>query len=81
MSEQERGFISEILATAKAHTETIEVLQEDHSLQSSSIEQKALDTFQKKYMVCNLVSKKSYVQLCCWETLTCLKESTSVEFV
>lgn len=52
LTKQEQGSISGILAAVKAHAETIDGLREDHSLQSSSIEKKASDTFQKKYMVC-----------------------------
>ncbi|KAA8516740.1 hypothetical protein F0562_017062 [Nyssa sinensis] len=50
VSEQERGSISGILASNKAHADTLEVLREDHSVQSASIEQKAVDTFQQRYM-------------------------------
>ncbi|KAK3043529.1 hypothetical protein RJ639_002108 [Escallonia herrerae] len=50
MMEQEVGCISGILAATKSHTKTLEVLQENHSVQSSSIEQKTRDTFQQKYM-------------------------------
>lgn len=52
MSEEELGSISGILAAAKAHAKTIEVLWDDHSAQTSTIEQGAVDTFQKKFMVC-----------------------------
>lgn len=52
MSKQEQGSISGILAATKAHAETIDALCENHSVQSYSIEQKASDTFQKKYLVC-----------------------------
>lgn len=52
VSEQELGSISGILSAAKAHTKTIEVLWDNHSAQSLAIEQKAVDTFQKKFMVC-----------------------------
>lgn len=50
MSKQEQGSISGILAATKAHAETIDALRQDHSVQSSSIEEKASDTFQKKYL-------------------------------
>ncbi|KAI8016226.1 Kinesin-like protein KIN-5C [Camellia lanceoleosa] len=50
VSEQERGSISGILATVEAHANILEVLRVDHSVQSTSIEQKAVDTFQQKYM-------------------------------
>ncbi|CAL5389232.1 unnamed protein product [Camellia sinensis] len=50
VSEQERGSISGILATVEAHANILEVLGVDHSVQSTSIEQKAVDTFQQKYM-------------------------------
>ncbi|XP_057497269.1 kinesin-like protein KIN-5C [Actinidia eriantha] len=49
VSEQECGSISGILAAVKAHTTTLDVLQEDHSVQITSIEQKAVDTFQQKF--------------------------------
>ncbi|KAH7854811.1 hypothetical protein Vadar_018028 [Vaccinium darrowii] len=49
VSEQERGSISGILTAVKAHANTLEVLQENHSSQSVSIEQKAVDTFQHKF--------------------------------
>ncbi|KAF5954047.1 hypothetical protein HYC85_006903, partial [Camellia sinensis] len=54
VSEQECASVSDILATVKAHANTIEVLREDHSVQSASIEQKTMDTFQQKYMTANL---------------------------
>ncbi|KAF5953941.1 hypothetical protein HYC85_006797 [Camellia sinensis] len=50
VSEQERGSISGILATVEAHANILEVLRVDHSVQSTSIERKAVDTFQQKYM-------------------------------
>ncbi|KAE9465600.1 hypothetical protein C3L33_02492, partial [Rhododendron williamsianum] len=50
VSEQECGSVSGILSAVKAHATTLEVLRENHSGQSASIEQKALDTFQQKYM-------------------------------
>ncbi|KAK1404707.1 kinesin-like protein KIN-5C [Heracleum sosnowskyi] len=50
VSKQELGSISGILAAAKAHAKTIEVLWDDHSAQSSTIELRAVDTFQKKFM-------------------------------
>ncbi|XP_058204885.1 kinesin-like protein KIN-5C [Rhododendron vialii] len=50
VSEQECGSVSGILSAVKAHVTTLEVLRENHSGQSASIEQKALDTFQQKYM-------------------------------
>ncbi|KAM7526033.1 hypothetical protein LguiA_015935 [Lonicera macranthoides] len=49
-AEQEQESVSGILATTKAHAKTLEVLREDHAAQSSIIEQKALVTFQNKYM-------------------------------
>ncbi|KAI3678462.1 hypothetical protein L6452_37756 [Arctium lappa] len=49
-SEQEREAVSAILETTKSQAKTLESLQEDHARQSSSIEQKAHDTFQQKYM-------------------------------
>lgn len=50
VSEQELGSISGVLAAAKAHSKTIEVLWDDHSAQSLTIEQRVADTFQKKFM-------------------------------
>ncbi|GFZ02508.1 P-loop containing nucleoside triphosphate hydrolases superfamily protein [Actinidia rufa] len=49
VSEQECGSISGILAAVKAHTTTLDVLQEDHSVQLASIEQKAVDSLQQKF--------------------------------
>ena len=49
--EQEREAVSAILETTKSQAKNLESLQEDHARQSSSIEQKAHDTFQQKYMV------------------------------
>lgn len=51
VSDQERGCISEVLGTVKAHADTLKILDEDHSGQAASIEQKALNTFQQRYMV------------------------------
>ncbi|XP_022888530.1 kinesin-like protein KIN-5C [Olea europaea var. sylvestris] len=50
MSEQERGYVSEILTTSRFHSETLEILQKDHSQQSDSMKQHAVDTFRQKYM-------------------------------
>ncbi|XP_055812305.1 kinesin-like protein KIN-5C [Solanum dulcamara] len=50
LSGEERGSISDILGTASAHSETLDELKKDHSTQSTSIEQKALETFQQKFM-------------------------------
>ncbi|XP_057506959.1 kinesin-like protein KIN-5C [Actinidia eriantha] len=50
VSKQECGSISDILASVKAHTNTLEVLREDHSVQSSSIKQKAVHAFRQQYM-------------------------------
>ncbi|KAJ8537625.1 hypothetical protein K7X08_014165 [Anisodus acutangulus] len=50
LSGEERGSISDILGTASAHSETLDVLKKDHCTQSTSIEQKALETFQQKFM-------------------------------
>lgn len=54
MSEQERGSITTVLAAASAHSGTLEKLQNDHSVQAASIEQKAHETFNQQYMVCDL---------------------------
>lgn len=56
VSEQECSSISGILTAVKAHATTLEILRENHSGQSASMEQKALDTFQQKYMVCDFAS-------------------------
>ncbi|XP_073018606.1 kinesin-like protein KIN-5C [Primulina eburnea] len=50
LSEQERTSVSEILTNSKAHSETLDNLQRDHSQQSASIEHHAVDTFRQKYM-------------------------------
>lgn len=50
LSEKERASISGILDTANTHSETLGVLEHDHATQCTSIEQKALETFQQKYM-------------------------------
>ncbi|KAL2503037.1 kinesin-related protein [Forsythia ovata] len=50
LSEQERGYVSEILTTSGFHSETLEILQKDHAQQSATIEQHAIDTFRQKYM-------------------------------
>ena len=51
VSDQEQRCISEVMETVRAHTDTLKILHEDHSGQAASIEQKALDTFQQRYMV------------------------------
>ncbi|XP_009600226.1 kinesin-like protein KIN-5C isoform X1 [Nicotiana tomentosiformis] len=50
LSGEERGSISGVLDTTSAHSETLDVLKKDHCMQSTSIEQIALETFQQKYM-------------------------------
>ncbi|XP_004249436.1 kinesin-like protein KIN-5C [Solanum lycopersicum] len=50
LSEKERASISGILETANTHSETIGVLEHNHASQCTSIEQKALETFQQRYM-------------------------------
>ncbi|CAI9097700.1 OLC1v1034170C1 [Oldenlandia corymbosa var. corymbosa] len=50
MSEQETQSISEILEVSRAHSGSLESLQNDHSAQSTSIEQKADETFNQQYM-------------------------------
>ncbi|GFQ04640.1 125 kDa kinesin-related protein [Phtheirospermum japonicum] len=50
LSEQERASVSEILTTARAHSETIDNLKRDHSEQTACIEQNSVDTFRQKYM-------------------------------
>lgn len=52
LSEREKASVSETLATARAHSATIQNLKRDHSEQSACIEQCATDTFSQKYMVC-----------------------------
>lgn len=51
MSEQERGCISEVIGTVKAHAEALSNLREEHSAHAASIEQKAVDTLQQRYRV------------------------------
>lgn len=51
VSVQERKSISGILTTVKAHSSTIESLREDHSGEAASINEKAQETFQQRYMV------------------------------
>jgi kinesin family protein 11 len=51
VSEQERGHISGILETVKAHANSLEIFREDHSGQAESIEEKARETFGQQYMV------------------------------
>jgi kinesin family protein 11 len=51
VSEQERGHISGILETVKAHATSLEIFREDHSGQAASIEENAQDTFREQYMV------------------------------
>ncbi|KAM3324913.1 kinesin-like protein KIN-5C [Capsicum chacoense] len=50
LSGKERASISGILGTASAHLETLEELKKNHCTQSTSIEQKAFETFQQKFM-------------------------------
>ncbi|KAK4377756.1 hypothetical protein RND71_004052 [Anisodus tanguticus] len=50
LSENERASISGILDTANTHSETLGVLEHDHTTHCTSIEQKALKTFQHRYM-------------------------------
>ncbi|KAJ8570630.1 hypothetical protein K7X08_037602 [Anisodus acutangulus] len=50
LSEKERASISAILDTANTHSETLGVLEHDHTTHCTSIEQKALKTFQHRYM-------------------------------
>ncbi|CAN4117318.1 unnamed protein product [Withania somnifera] len=50
LSGEERGSISGILGTTSAHSETLDELKKDHCTESTSIEQKALETFQQKFM-------------------------------
>ncbi|KAL2509195.1 kinesin-related protein [Forsythia ovata] len=50
MLEQERVCILEVMTTSGAHSETLESLRKDHSQQSASIEQHAIDTFRLNYM-------------------------------
>ncbi|KAG6437221.1 hypothetical protein SASPL_102133 [Salvia splendens] len=49
-SEQERASVSEISATARAHSETVDDLKRDHSEHAACIQQHATDTFIQKYM-------------------------------
>ncbi|PIN02856.1 Kinesin-like protein [Handroanthus impetiginosus] len=50
LSEQERLSVSEILTASRAHSETLENLERDHSQRAACIEQHAIDTFRQKYM-------------------------------
>ncbi|KAK6126423.1 hypothetical protein DH2020_039811 [Rehmannia glutinosa] len=50
LSKQEKLSVSKILATFRTHSETLENLGSDHSQQVASIEQRAVDTFRRKYM-------------------------------
>ncbi|XP_057777957.1 kinesin-like protein KIN-5C [Salvia miltiorrhiza] len=50
MSEEERASVSEISATTRAHSETVDNLKRDHSEQAASIEQCATNTFTQKYL-------------------------------
>ncbi|KAI3471800.1 hypothetical protein Pfo_028453 [Paulownia fortunei] len=50
LSDQEKLSVSEILTTARAHSETIENLKRDHSEQAACIEKHTIDTFSQKYM-------------------------------
>ncbi|KAL3536093.1 hypothetical protein ACH5RR_004554 [Cinchona calisaya] len=50
LSEQERRSIAEILIAARAHSGTLEKLQNDHAMQSASIGRKAHETFNEQYM-------------------------------
>ncbi|KAK9290806.1 hypothetical protein L1049_008984 [Liquidambar formosana] len=50
VSEQERGSISGILTAVGAHASTLEILRVDHSGQAASINEKAQETFQQRYM-------------------------------
>lgn len=50
VSEQERRSVSEILTASRAHSETLEKLQNDHNMQSAVIGQKANEAFNEQYM-------------------------------
>lgn len=50
VSRQEKGHISGILEKVKTHGKMLDTLREDHSGQAASIEQKAIETFQQRYM-------------------------------
>ncbi|XP_038720640.1 kinesin-like protein KIN-5C [Tripterygium wilfordii] len=50
VSEQERGSISGIFEVVQAHANTIKIFREDHSDQAHSIETKAQETLQGRYM-------------------------------
>lgn len=51
VSEQEQGSIFGIFEIVKAHTNSLQSFREDHSGQAVSIEEKARETFQQRYMV------------------------------
>ncbi|KAL5545811.1 hypothetical protein UlMin_005498 [Ulmus minor] len=50
VSEQERGSITGILETVRAHSGTLESFREDHTGQATSIEHSATETFSSRYM-------------------------------
>lgn len=51
LSKQEIASVSEISATTKAHSETVENLTRDHSEKAACIEQCATNTLTQNYMV------------------------------
>ncbi|XP_024019672.1 kinesin-like protein KIN-5C [Morus notabilis] len=50
VSEQERGSISEVMETVRAHSSTLETVREEHSGHATCIEEKARETFLDNYM-------------------------------
>ncbi|KAK8553980.1 hypothetical protein V6N12_030959 [Hibiscus sabdariffa] len=50
MSEQELGVTRGIVDYIKAHSKSLETFQDDHWSQASSINQRAEETFQQRYM-------------------------------
>ncbi|KAK4749918.1 hypothetical protein SAY87_027367 [Trapa incisa] len=49
-SEQQLGIVSGIIDKVKDHAKSLEVFREDHSVEASSINGKAEETFQQRYM-------------------------------
>ncbi|CAM8933452.1 unnamed protein product [Rhodiola kirilowii] len=50
MSDQEQGYITEVMAVVQGHTSTLRELQESHSGQSTSILETTQETFEQRYM-------------------------------
>ncbi|XP_010520703.1 PREDICTED: kinesin-like protein KIN-5C [Tarenaya hassleriana] len=50
VSKDQQGSVSQIFETVRAHEEALESFRHDHSCQTVSIEDKAQETFQQRYM-------------------------------